>query len=243
MWRLCGHTVSLPSMDSEFSALTATSLLVLSELSRKFRRSWFVPVVTRLLVLSSLSASFCHTSELDAASFLYESVATGFTVFSWRIKAFWPGGLSIPRRLDAFGLSTVEELASVFEIRFNVGLDCTTSLSSPCPCCILFAIVFGQLGKLSWNSWCYTNGEDCSTHHVWNCPVFGVNIFDLNLRIQIDYVKLPVMCNSVGSGYMSHRWTSAFNDHFNHCFIVFKDAEHCTKLRRLHDWRIIIDIA
>ena len=49
--RLCGHTVSWPSMDSEFSAMSATSLLVLSELSRKFKRFWFVPVATSLFVL------------------------------------------------------------------------------------------------------------------------------------------------------------------------------------------------
>ena len=60
--------------------------------------------------------------------------------------------------------------------------------------------------------------------------VFGVNIFDLNLRIQIDSVKKPVKCNSKGSGHMSHCWTSAFNDHFDHCFIVFKDEEHRTKM-------------
>ena len=61
MGRFCGHTVLLPSMDSEFPSQTATSLHVLSKLSRKFRRSWFVPVATRLLLLSSLSASCCKT--------------------------------------------------------------------------------------------------------------------------------------------------------------------------------------
>ena len=63
MLTLCGHTVSLPSMDSVFSALSTTSLLVLSELSRKFRRSWFVPVATSLLVLSSLSLHLFATFE------------------------------------------------------------------------------------------------------------------------------------------------------------------------------------
>ena len=52
--------------------------------------------------------------------------------------------------------------------------------------------------------------------------VFGVDILDLNLWIQIDSVKEPVKSGSVGSGYVSHCWTSAFDDHLNHCFAVLK---------------------
>ena len=91
MWRLCGHAVLLPWMDSEFSALSAASLLVLSELSRKFRRSWFVLVATSLLVLLSISASFCHTWELDAASWLC-SLTPSFPVLfqpGWLFDAKW----------------------------------------------------------------------------------------------------------------------------------------------------------
>ena len=34
--------------------------------------------------------------------------------------------------------------------------------------------------------------------------------------------------NSVGSGYVSHCWTSAFDGHFNHCFVILKkcNASH-----------------
>ena len=53
--------------------------------------------------------------------------------------------------------------------------------------------------------------------------VFGVDVLDLNLRIQINSVKQPVKSNSVGSGYVSHCWTSSFNDHFDHCFVVRKN--------------------
>ena len=42
--------------------------------------------------------------------------------------------------------------------------------------------------------------------------VFGVDILDLNLGIQINPVKQPVKSNSVGSGHMSHCWTSDFDD-------------------------------
>ena len=78
-------------------------------------------------------------------------VSTGFPVLSWSIKPYWLGALSIPGRLDAFGLSTVEELASVFETRFNVRFDFATILYSPCPCRILVAIVIGQLAELKFS--------------------------------------------------------------------------------------------
>ena len=44
--------------------------------------------------------------------------------------------------------------------------------------------------------------------------VFGVDIFGLNLWIQFNSVKQPIQSNSVGSGYVSHCGTSAFDDRF-----------------------------
>ena len=61
---------------------------------------------------------------------------------------------------------------------------------------------------------------------------FGVNIFDLNLRIEIDSVKQPVLSNSVGSGYVSHCRTSAFDDHLNHCFVVFKKCRASHRIEK-----------
>ena len=48
--------------------------------------------------------------------------------------------------------------------------------------------------------------------------VLGVDVFDLNLGIQID-------SNSVGPGNMSHCWTSAFDNHFDYSLIVFKHIQ------------------
>ena len=42
--------------------------------------------------------------------------------------------------------------------------------------------------------------------------VFGVNIFDLDFGVWINSTKQPIKSNSVGSGHVSHRRTSAFND-------------------------------
>ena len=48
--------------------------------------------------------------------------------------------------------------------------------------------------------------------------VLGVNIFDLDFGVQISSVKQPMQRNSVGLRHVSHRRTSAFNDHFDHRF-------------------------
>ena len=59
--------------------------------------------------------------------------------------------------------------------------------------------------------------------------VFGGNIFDLDLWFHFDSVEQPVKRNSVGSGHVSHLWTSSFNDHLDHSLITFEDAH----LRRM----------
>ena len=55
--------------------------------------------------------------------------------------------------------------------------------------------------------------------------VFGVNVFDLDLGIQIDTIEQPIKSNSVGSGHVSHRRASSLYDHLDHCFVVFKDVQ------------------
>ena len=63
--------------------------------------------------------------------------------------------------------------------------------------------------------------------------VLGVNKFDLDLGVQVNSVKQPIKRNSVGSGYVSHGWTSALNDHFGHCFVIFKDVQLRLTLRKV----------
>ena len=55
--------------------------------------------------------------------------------------------------------------------------------------------------------------------------VFGFDILDLDFWVQVDSVKKPVKSNSVGAGHMFHRRTSAFDDHLNHCFVVFENVQ------------------
>ena len=55
--------------------------------------------------------------------------------------------------------------------------------------------------------------------------VFGVNVFDLDFGVQIDSIKQPIKSNSVGSRDVSHRGTSAFNNHLDYSFIVLKNIQ------------------
>ena len=73
--------------------------------------------------------------------------------------------------------------------------------------------------------------------------VFGVNILDLNFGVQITSVKQPIKSNSVGSGYMSHGWTSSFDGHLNHDFAIFKNVQHRTKSRKLRVRRDVVNTA
>ena len=63
--------------------------------------------------------------------------------------------------------------------------------------------------------------------------VLGVNILDLDLVVQIYSVKQSILRNSVNSGHVSHRRTCAFDDHFDHSFIILKkNIQLSSKLRR-----------
>ena len=64
--------------------------------------------------------------------------------------------------------------------------------------------------------------------------VFGVNVFDLSLWVQIDSIKQPIKSNSVGSGNMSHCGTPSLdNNHLDHCFVVFKHIQQSFLIRKL----------
>ena len=62
--------------------------------------------------------------------------------------------------------------------------------------------------------------------------VFGVNIFDFGLWVQVDSVKQPIKRDSLGSGHVSHSRASALNDHLDHCFIVFENVKHDFEVRK-----------
>ena len=55
--------------------------------------------------------------------------------------------------------------------------------------------------------------------------ILGFDVLHLNLRFQLYSVKQPIKRNSVGSGHMSHRGTSSFDDHLYHSFVVFENVQ------------------
>ena len=76
-----------------------------------------------------------------------------------------------------------------------------------------------------------TCGTTCG-QHVREL-VLGVNKFDLDFEVQIGIDKQPILRDSVGSGCVSHRRTPAFDDHFDHHFIVFEEKQLRDTLRRV----------
>ena len=63
--------------------------------------------------------------------------------------------------------------------------------------------------------------------------VFGVNVFDLDLGVQIDSIKQSIKSNSVCFGHVSHCWTSSFDNHLDDSFVVFKNVQSRLTLRRM----------
>ena len=63
--------------------------------------------------------------------------------------------------------------------------------------------------------------------------VLGVDVFNLDFGVQIGSIEQPIKSNSVGPGNMSHRWTSAFHNHFDYSFIVLNTYN---KEPRFADW-------
>ena len=55
--------------------------------------------------------------------------------------------------------------------------------------------------------------------------IVGVDVLDLDFGVQINSIEQPIKSNSVGSGDVSHCWTSALDNHFDYSFIVLKHIQ------------------
>ena len=58
-------------------------------------------------------------------------------------------------------------------------------------------------------------------------------VSNLDLWFQVDSVEQPSKRNSVGSGHVSHCWTSSFDYHLDDSFVVFKNVQLRRALRRM----------
>ena len=63
--------------------------------------------------------------------------------------------------------------------------------------------------------------------------VFGVDVLDLDLGVQVDSIEQPIKRNSVGPGNMSHCGTSSLYNHLDQCFGVLKHIQQSFLMRRL----------
>ena len=91
----------------------------------------------------------------------------------------------------------------------------------------------------------WTDGEEDSIHHMWYFP-WSICLWSVFLWCQCIlfgswgqnwfYQTTNQEQLSVGSGNMSHCWTSAFHYHLDHCFVVFKHIQ--TKLPSEKNWRL-----
>ena len=59
------------------------------------------------------------------------------------------------------------------------------------------------------------------------------DVLDWDFGVQLNSIEQPIKRNSVDSGNMSHCRTPSFNDHFDHCFIVFKHIQQSFLTRGL----------
>ena len=73
-----------------------------------------------------------------------------------------------------------------------------------------------------------------SSREVALVSMSGVNVFDLDLWVLLDYATKPIKRNSVGSGHVSLCWTSVFDDHFDHRFITLRNVKQGARTRRFN---------
>ena len=103
--------------------------------------------------------------------------------------------------------------------------------------------------RIIWNKrrrWSHSSRVKFSLVNMSASCFFGVHIFDLDLWFWIDSVEKPMKSNFVGSGHLSHCWTSSFYDHLDDCFVVFKNLPLRLAFRRMcvcgyevHIWQLI----
>ena len=197
--------------------------------------SWSSSVATRFSVHKSRNASFCHPWELDAASRL-RSFASGFPVLDQSVRQ---GALSIPGLFDQCNRTVYNRRTC----RDREGHPSRPRFGAAGQAEILRAAQRAEMADVKQMKKIVPLIACEISFCQYLCKlVFGVDILDLILVVQINSVKQPIKSNSVGSGYMSHSWTSAIDDHFDHDFVILKDVRHRTKSRKLRVRRHTVNI-
>ena len=113
---------------------------------------------------------------------------------------------------DAIEASTVGSLTRHLDTKFVIGFDFAVTLSSPASSCVLFDVALHLLMEhveQTQKMVPLITSEIDFGQYVCEL-VFGLNVIDLDLGVQIDSIKQPIKSNSVGAGNMSHCRTSPF---------------------------------
>ena len=66
--------------------------------------------------------------------------------------------------------------------------------------------------------------------------VFWRQHVHVDLWVQVESVKQPILRVSVGSGYVSHHGTSSFDEHLDHSLVVCKNGQLRFTLRTVRLW-------
>ena len=162
----------------------------------------------------------------------------GSSVLAFRPTS-WLSDPKFSRLEDAVEDGSVEIPARLLDTKFLTGLDLAAILSSQSPSCNLFDMAWEQhweLKRLMLNKhrrWFHSSRVKFPFGLNVCELIFWVDVFGLDLGVQINSIEQPVKSNSVGSGNMSQCRTSAFDDHLDHSFVVFKDVQHGSFMRRI----------
>ena len=206
--------------------------------------SVYIVSATVFSMLVLMFACACHTYELDAV-FSFKTSATGFSVpVRSESELCAP---SVPRLNDLE--PSVGDRLAVFDTKLIIGFDfATTRSSSPIfSSCCLFDI-WDLLIDFNWlqekqkklkeqtETMIPHNKSEVAFRQQVSYLVFDVNKFDLDVGFQVDSVKQPIQRDSVGSGYVSHHWTSSFDDHLDHWFCLVKKCT--TEIRLWNNLRL-----
>ena len=132
---------------------------------------------------------------------------------------------------DAVEASTSGVLSLHRETTFIIGIDFAVNLSSPESFCVLFDITSEPLVELKWLL--LKNTSEIALGQYVCELVVGVDVFDLDLGVQIDSIEQPIKSNSVGSGNVSHCGTPSLCNHLDHCYVVFKHIQQSFLMGRV----------
>ena len=227
---------SILSLAGRFIILrNLVSTLSMNETDSAERRVYSLDVSTS----TSMTESHAPGSPAPAleSCIWFESNGTGCPVLAIDLaSAQMPSKLALLRPLHGFSIpnfSLVSICRQFFPLH-SLPASFSTSLASRVK---------------SWKCWCWTNERRWFHSSRVKLPsvrmsaswFFGVNVFDLDLGVQVDPVGQPIKGNSVGPGNMSHCRASAFDDHLDDSFVVFKDVQHSSLIKRIRVWGNKID--